>query len=169
VFCRYRCGNFAGGVLPDRAALATDCVAKLAMTSRRRSFCFLNLLNLALSPCFDDICPRSSNLLCSGMKRIRHQQRNAVPGENDSSKSIGPWQFAEIVQFLDSLPEVGLWCSVGFRQKLPNSRTMVNPRRLACIMLASRPVLHLRGRERRRSRSRDATPLSVLALIAIAS
>ena len=75
--------------------------------------------------------------------------------------SIGPLQFAEIVQFLDSRPEVGLWCSVGFSQKLPNSRTTVNPRRLARITLASRSVLHLRGRERRRSGSRDATPLGV--------
>jgi len=32
------------------------------MSSRRRNFCFLNLLNLALSPFCDDICPGSSNL-----------------------------------------------------------------------------------------------------------
>ena len=49
-------------VLPNRAALAADWVANLAMSSRRRNFCFLNLLNLALSPFCDDICPRSSNL-----------------------------------------------------------------------------------------------------------
>jgi hypothetical protein len=54
--------NFAGRVLPNRAALAADWVANLAMSSRRRNFCFLNLLNLALSPFCDDICPRSSNL-----------------------------------------------------------------------------------------------------------
>jgi hypothetical protein len=54
--------NIAGGVLPNRAALAADWVANLAMSSRRRNFCFLNLLNLALSPFCDDICPRSSNL-----------------------------------------------------------------------------------------------------------
>ena len=37
-------------------------MANLAISSRRRNFCFLNLLNLALSPFCDDICPRSSNL-----------------------------------------------------------------------------------------------------------
>ena len=58
----YRCANFAGRVLSNRAALAADWVANLAMSSRRRNFCFLNLLNLALSPFCDDICPRSSNL-----------------------------------------------------------------------------------------------------------
>ena len=62
MFCCYCCANFAGGVLPNRAALAADWVANLAMSSRRRNFCFLNLLNLALSPFCDDICPRSSNL-----------------------------------------------------------------------------------------------------------
>jgi hypothetical protein len=62
VFCCYRCANFAGGVLPNRAALAADWVANFAMSSRRRNFCFLNLLNLALSPFCDDICPGSSNL-----------------------------------------------------------------------------------------------------------
>jgi hypothetical protein len=61
VFCCYRCANFAGGILPNRAALAADLAANLAVSSRR-SFCFLNLLNLALSPFCDDICPRSSNL-----------------------------------------------------------------------------------------------------------
>jgi hypothetical protein len=62
MFCFYGCANFAGGVVPNRAALAADWVANLAMSSRRRSFCFLNLWNLALSPFCDDICPRSSNL-----------------------------------------------------------------------------------------------------------
>ena len=57
VFCCYRCANFAGGVLPNRAALAGDWVANLAMSSRRRNFCFLNLLNLALSPFCDDMMP----------------------------------------------------------------------------------------------------------------
>ena len=62
MFCCYRCANFAGGVLPNRAALAADWVANVAMSSRRRNFCFLNLLNLALSPFCDDICSGSSNL-----------------------------------------------------------------------------------------------------------
>jgi hypothetical protein len=57
VFCCYRYANFAGGVLPNRAALGADWVASLAVSSRRRNFCFLNLLNLALSPFCDDICP----------------------------------------------------------------------------------------------------------------
>ena len=61
MFCCYRCANFAGGILPNRAALVADLAANLAVSSRR-SFCFLNLLNLALSPFCDDICPRSSNL-----------------------------------------------------------------------------------------------------------
>jgi DNA-binding response OmpR family regulator len=62
VFCCYRCANFAGRGLPNRAALAADWVANLAMSSRRRNFCFLNLLNLALSPFCDDIRPHYSNL-----------------------------------------------------------------------------------------------------------
>ena len=60
MFCCYRCANFAGGVLPNRAAMAADWVANLAMSSRRRNFCFLNLLNLALSPFCDDIYPSSN-------------------------------------------------------------------------------------------------------------
>ena len=37
-------------VSPNCAPLAANWVANLAMRSRRRNFCFLNLLNLALSP-----------------------------------------------------------------------------------------------------------------------
>ena len=62
MFCYYCCANFAGGGLPNRAAVAANCCANLDMSSRRRNFCFLNLLNLALSPFCDDICPRSSSL-----------------------------------------------------------------------------------------------------------
>jgi hypothetical protein len=62
MFRCYRYANFAGGVLPDRAAVAADWVANLAMSSRRRIFCFLSLLNLALSPFCDDMFPRPSNL-----------------------------------------------------------------------------------------------------------
>ena len=91
MFCRYRCGNFAAGALPDRAALATDCVAKLAMTSRRRSFCFLNLLNLALSPFCDDICPRSSNLFVTQRaedKSVRSSIRQATDGRCEAQGTL---------------------------------------------------------------------------------
>jgi hypothetical protein len=83
VFCCYRCVNFAGGVLPNRAALAADWVANLAMSSRRRNFCFLNLLNLALSPFCDDICPRLSNLFVTQRaedKSVRSSIRQATDG-----------------------------------------------------------------------------------------
>jgi hypothetical protein len=84
VFCCYRCANFAGGVLPNRAALAADWIANLAMSSRRRSFCFLNLLNLALSPFCDDICPRSCNLFVTQRaedKSVRSSIRQATDGK----------------------------------------------------------------------------------------
>jgi hypothetical protein len=83
VFCCYRCANFAGEVLPNRAALAANWVANLAMSSRRRNFCFLNLLNLALSPFCDDICPRSSNLFVTQRaeeKSVRSSIRPAIDG-----------------------------------------------------------------------------------------
>ena len=89
--CRYRYGNFAGGVLPDRAALTTDCFAKLAMTSRRRSFCFLNLLNLALSPFCDDICPRSSNLFVTQPAKdnsVRSSIRQATDGRCEAQGTL---------------------------------------------------------------------------------
>ena len=53
------------------------------MSSRRRSFCFLNLLNLALSPFCDDIRPRSSNLLVTQRaedKSVRSSMRHAADG-----------------------------------------------------------------------------------------
>ena len=83
MFCCYLCANFAGGVLPNRAALAANWVANLAMSSRRRNFCFLNLLNLALSPFCDDICPRSSNLFVTQRaedKSVRSSIRQATNG-----------------------------------------------------------------------------------------
>jgi hypothetical protein len=53
------------------------------MSSRRRNFCFLNLLNLALSPFCDDICPRSSNLFVTQRaedKPVRSSIRHATDG-----------------------------------------------------------------------------------------
>jgi len=91
VFCCYRCANFAGGVLPNRAALAADWVANLAMSSRRRNFCFLNLLNLALSPFCDDICPRSSNLFVTQRaedKSARSSIRQASGGRCEAQSTL---------------------------------------------------------------------------------
>jgi hypothetical protein len=91
VFCCYRCANFAGGVLPNRAALAADWVANLAMSSRRRNFCFLNLLNLALSPFCDDICPRSSNLFVTQRaedKSVRSSIRQATDGRCEAQGTL---------------------------------------------------------------------------------
>jgi|HubBroStandDraft_5_1064220.scaffolds.fasta_scaffold18107_5 hypothetical protein len=79
----YCCANFAGGVLPNCAALAADWFATFAMSSRRRNFCFLNLLNLALSPFCDDICPRSFNLFVTQRvegKSVRSSIRQATDG-----------------------------------------------------------------------------------------
>jgi hypothetical protein len=79
----YRCANFAGGVLPNHAALVADWVANLAMSSRRRNFCFLNLLNLALSPFCDDTCPYSSNLFVTQRaedRSFRSSIRQATDG-----------------------------------------------------------------------------------------
>jgi hypothetical protein len=91
VFCCYRCANFAGGILPNRAAVATDWVANLAMSSRRRNFCFLNLLNLALSPFCDDICPRSSNLFVTQRaedKSVRSSIRQATDGRCEAQGTL---------------------------------------------------------------------------------
>jgi hypothetical protein len=91
VFCCYRCANFAGGVLPNRAALSADCVANLAVSSRRRNFCFLNLLNLALSPFCDDICPRSSNLFVTQRaesKSVRSSIRQATDGRCEAQGTL---------------------------------------------------------------------------------
>jgi len=91
VFCGYRCANFAGGVLPNRAALAADWVANLAMSSRRRNFCFLNLLNLALSPFCDDICPRSSNLFVTQRaedKSVGSSIRQATDGRCEAQSTL---------------------------------------------------------------------------------
>ena len=91
MFCCYRCANFAGGVLPNRAALAADWVANLAMSSRRRNFCFLNLLNLALSPFCDDICPRSSNLFVTQPaedKSVRSSIRQATDGRCEAQGTL---------------------------------------------------------------------------------
>ena len=91
MFCCYRCANFAGGVLPNRAALAADWVANLAMSSRRRNFCFLNLLNLALSPFCDDICPRSSNLFVTQRaedKSVRSSIRQATDGRCEAQGTL---------------------------------------------------------------------------------
>jgi hypothetical protein len=91
VFCCYGCANFAGGVLPNRAALAANWVANLAMSSRRRNFCFLNLLNLALSPFCDDICPRSSNLFVTQSaenKSVRSSIRQATDGRCEAQGTL---------------------------------------------------------------------------------
>ena len=91
MFCCYRCANFAGGVLPNRAALAADWVANLAMSSRRRNFCFLNLLNLALSPFCDDICPRSSNLFVTQRaedKSVGSSIRQATDGRCEAQSTL---------------------------------------------------------------------------------
>jgi hypothetical protein len=83
MFCCYGCSAFAGGALPNRAALGADWVANLAMSSRRRNFCFLNLLNLALSPFCDDIYPRSSNMFVTQPaedKSVRSCIRQATDG-----------------------------------------------------------------------------------------
>ena len=91
MFCCYRCANFAGGVLPNRAALAADWVANLAMSSRRRNFCFLNLLNLALSPFCDDICPRSSNLFVTQRvedRSVRSSVRQATDGRCEAHGTL---------------------------------------------------------------------------------
>lgn len=54
------------------------------MSSRWRSFCFLNLLNLALSPFCDDICPHSSTLFVTQRaedKPVRSSTRQATDGK----------------------------------------------------------------------------------------
>ena len=91
MFCCYRCANFAGGVLPNRAVLAADWVANLAMSSRRRNFCFLNRLNLALSPFCDDICPRSSNLFETQRaedQSVRSSIRQATDGRCEAQGTL---------------------------------------------------------------------------------
>ena len=89
MFCCYRCPNFAGGVLPNRAALAADWVANLAMSSRRRNFCFLNLLNLALSPFCDDICPRSSNLFVTQRAEDKSVRSSITPDHRWKMRGAG--------------------------------------------------------------------------------
>jgi hypothetical protein len=91
MFCCYRCAGFAGGVLLNRAALAVDEVANLALSSRRRNFCFLNLLNLALSPFCDDICPSSSNLFVTQRvedKSVRCSIRQATDGRCETQGTM---------------------------------------------------------------------------------
>ena len=83
--------RMTGGVLPDRAALAADWVANLAMSSRRWSFCFLSLLNLALSPFCDDICPRSSDLFVTQSaedKSVRSSIRQATDGRCEAQGTL---------------------------------------------------------------------------------
>ena len=82
MFCCCRCANFAGGVLPNCAALAADWVANLAVSSRRRNFCFLNLLNLALSPFCDDICPRLPILFVT-QRAERKSSRSSIRQATD--------------------------------------------------------------------------------------
>ena len=108
MFCCYLCANFAGGVLPNRAALAANWVANLAMSSRRRNFCFLNLLNLALSPFCDDICPRFSNLFVTQHaedKSVRSSIRQATDGRCEAQGTLrrNPLQRLR-VRLLDLLP-----------------------------------------------------------------
>jgi hypothetical protein len=85
--------------LPNRAALAANWVANLAMSSRRRNFCFLNLLNLALSPFCDDICPRSCNLFVTQRaedKSVRSSMRQATDGRCEAQGTLrrNPLQLA---------------------------------------------------------------------------
>lgn len=90
LFCGYCCVNFAG-VLVNRAVLAADWVANLAASSRRWSFCFLNLLNLALSPFCDDICPRSSNLFVTQHAKdesVRSSIRQATDGRCEAQGAL---------------------------------------------------------------------------------
>src|SRR5271170_6019950 len=61
------------------------------MSSRRRNFCFLNLLNLALSPFCDDICPRSSNLFVTQRaedKSVRSSIRQATDGRCEAQGTL---------------------------------------------------------------------------------
>jgi hypothetical protein len=91
VFCCYRYANFASGVLPNCAAPAVDWVANFAISSRRRSFCFLNLLNLALSPFCDDICPRSSDLFVAYPaedKSVRPSMHQAADGRYEAQGTL---------------------------------------------------------------------------------
>jgi hypothetical protein len=116
VFCCYRCANFAGGVLPDRAALAADWVANLAMSSRRRNFCFLNLLNLALSPFCDDICRRSSNVFVTQRaedKSDRSSMRQATDGRCEAQGTLrrNPLQRLR-VRLLGLLPADKISCGM---------------------------------------------------------
>jgi hypothetical protein len=61
------------------------------MSSRRRNFCFLNLLNLALSPFCDDICPRFSNLFVTQHaedKSVRSSIRQATDGRCEAQGAL---------------------------------------------------------------------------------
>jgi hypothetical protein len=61
------------------------------MSSRRRNFCFLNLLNLALSPFCDDICPRSSNLFVTQRaedKSVGSSIRQATDGRCEAQGTL---------------------------------------------------------------------------------
>ena len=89
--CSVATAQLCRRVLPNRAALAADWVANLAMSSRRRNFCFLNLLNLALSPFCDDICPRSSNLFVTQRaedKSVRSSIRQVTDGRCEAQGTL---------------------------------------------------------------------------------
>ncbi len=61
------------------------------MSSRRRNFCFLNLLNLALSPFCDDICPRSSSLFVTQRaedKSVRSSIRQVTDGRCETQGTL---------------------------------------------------------------------------------
>jgi hypothetical protein len=78
------------------------------MSSRRRNFCFLNLLNLALSPFCDDICPRSSNLFVTQRaedKSVRSSIRQATDGRCEAQGTLrrNPLQRLR-VRLLGSIP-----------------------------------------------------------------
>ena len=116
MFCCYRCANFAGGFLPNRAALAADWVANFAMSSRRRNFCFLNLLNLALSPFCDDICPRSSNLFVTQRaedKSVRSSIRQVTDGRCEAQGKLRRNLFQRLrVRLLGLLPANKISCGM---------------------------------------------------------
>ena len=85
------------------------------MSSRRRNFCFLNLLNLALSPFCDDICPRSSNLFETQRaedQSVRSSIRQATDGRCEAQGTLrrNPLQRLR-VRLLGLLPWLPTKCS----------------------------------------------------------
>ena len=104
------------------------------MSSRRRSFCFLNLLNLALSPFCDDIRPLSSNLLVTQRaedKSVRSSMRHAADGRCEPKGMLrrNPSQrlrhARSILYFSKDLPcrcGVGIFDPRSGRREVPEKR-----------------------------------------------